>query len=180
MEILSLSVYGTFLYWDVEIRLLYVILSIIGISPALIICFKTENIEKYYDYINYCVFFVRWRFYFKLKNKSNSIFVATYDYLFSRYREYYRRLKRIICFYNLALDMEYEDEKKFGEYSLECLCAYIKDMRKHNEDISGMIAPLIICHAYREKLIQKRLKMWTLIWKKQFLRIANRREKSVN
>lgn len=150
--LLLLSVSGMVGYWEYKYVFFYVVLTIIGLGlPAKMIV--TRNFfEKYFAYINYYAFFSRYRLYFKEKKKEHEIFVSTYDASISKYKEFYRRLKRVICFYNLSLDVKYEDEENFGEYSLGCLCDYIKDMRKRNEDINGMIVSLILCTCLQRKV----------------------------
>jgi len=45
-----------------------------------------------------------------------------------KYRDYILNIKRIVCFYNFASTMKYEDKRKFRNYGLKSLFDYVEDM----------------------------------------------------
>ena len=135
---------------DMSQRMPYLILSLISLMPLMNPLMDKKIIVNNYRYINRIVCFSIWGYYIKLANKENRKYISLYDYTFSEYRKYLIRLKRIVCFYNLSINMKYDDVEFIDNIAIECLCAYVSDVSRRNRYKKGMIVPVLICGCLSE------------------------------
>ena len=130
---------------------LYLVITLIALMPSVIPILKHTVISNNYDYINSMGCISVWGYYVKLANRDRRIYISTYDVSFSKYKKCLVNLKRLVCFYNLAINMKYEDAEFVDDIGIECLCDYIRDLSKRGIYQQGMLVPVLICACLSEK-----------------------------
>lgn len=130
---------------DMSQRNIYLIITLLSLMPLINPLIDKNTFINNYRYINRMGFFSIWGYYIKLANKEKRIYISLYDYSFSVYRKYLIRLKRLVCFYNLAVNMKYDDTEFIDGIAIECLCAYVSDLSRSNMYKKGLIVPILIC-----------------------------------
>lgn len=145
--IVTMVLMGLFLPFsnDIQLRMIYLVVTMIALMPVLIPLLDNSIIVNSYDYINRMGYISTWGYYIKLTDKEQRLFVTSYDFSFSKYKKCLVELKRLVCFYNLAINMKYEDAESIDDIGIKCLCAYIKDLSYGNVYKEGMIIPVLIC-----------------------------------
>ena len=128
---------------------LYLVITLIALMPFLIPALDNILITINYAYIN--GYFSVWGYYVKLANRDRRIYISTYDFSFSKYKKCLVNLKRLVCFFNLAINMQYEDAECVDDIGIECLCDYIRDLSRRSIYQQGMLAPVLICACLSEK-----------------------------
>ncbi len=118
---------------------------LIGFLPAMLLWLSPKMIAQNYQFINWMTYISLWGYYVKLKGKKWERYVSSYGLIYSPYQKFLLELKRIICFYNLAIKMRYNDEEDFGECGIDDICAYITDMHQREEKVEFMVIPLLVC-----------------------------------
>lgn len=117
-----------------------------GIVPVFIPMFNKRVWNDNYKVINELGHIPTWGYYMELVNKKNVLFFSSYGFKKSKYKEYIMSLKRIGCFYNLAVNMKYEDTEYFDFIGIDCLCDLYEDDCWISEEINGfLLAPIIVC-----------------------------------
>ena len=129
------------LYWGIILVALMPLLL-----PVLDHCVIINN----YAYINRIGYKSIWGYYVKQINRTRRIYISTYDFSFSKYKKCLINLKRLVCFYNLAINMKYEDTEYIDDIGIECLCDYIKDLSRRESYKQGMLVPILICACLSE------------------------------
>lgn len=135
---------------DAMQKRLYLIITLLALMPLLIPLLDKGVVENNYMYINRLGYNSTWGYYVKLVNKEKRLYLTAYDLSFSKYRKCLINLKRLVSFYNLALNMRYEDTDAIDDTGIECLCAYITDLSRKNEYKKGMVVPILICACLSE------------------------------
>lgn len=130
---------------DVSHRKLYLIITLLAIMPLIYPLIDKDIILNNHVFINNICFISTWGYYIKFKGKNKRIYVTSDDYSSSIYRKYIASLKRIVCFYNLAINMNYEDIKYVDEVGINCLCDYIIDRYESEQYQKGMVVPILMC-----------------------------------
>lgn len=130
---------------------LYLVITLIALMPFLIPALDYLVIMNNYVYINRLSYNSVWGYYVKLANKSRRIYISTYDISSPKYKKYLVNLKRLVCFYNLAINMKYEDAEFVDDIGIECLCDYIKDLSKRGTYQQGLLVPVLICACLSKK-----------------------------
>ena len=144
--------------FDLTMRIIYVCISFLGILPIFYPLFNKKVIADNYQYINRIAYISEWGYYIKLKDKNKKIYVSVYDFPFCEYRNSLIKLKQIVCFYNLAIKMKYEDMESADEVITNAMCDYVEDMFKQKKAVKRMIVPLLICMELSEKSKNARMK----------------------
>lgn len=130
---------------------LYLVITLIALMPFLIPALDHLVIINNYAYINRLGYFSVWGYYVKLANRDSRIYISTYDVSSPKYKKCLVNLKRLVCFYNLAINMKYEDAECVDDIGIGCLCDYIRDLSKRGIYQQGMLAPVLICACLSEK-----------------------------
>ena len=135
---------------DLSQRRTYLLLTLLSLMPLLCPLTDKNIFINNYRFINRMGFLSIWGYYIKLFNKEKRMYITFYDYSVSAYRKYLVRLKRIVCFYNLAINMKYDDVEFIDGIAIECLCAYVSDITRRNIYKKGMLVPVLICGCLSE------------------------------
>ena len=154
------------------IGLLLMILIIMGcIGGERKFIFVLVNIPLFYVLggktcnINACRMFntmiiSQWGYY--VKKTPNSIeYISSHD---SIHKNKLRKLKRVICFYNLSLYMQYHDasRKNIEKESLNMMMDYLFE-KQNKRNMGAMILPVLVCACLGEdndKKVDKRLRRY--------------------
>lgn len=128
-----------------EIRWAYLMITMLGFMPVFTLFLDRKIITNNYKYINRIGYMSYWGYYIKLFNKKDKIYITSFDHSCSQYAKYLIKLKKIACFYNLAIHMKYDDVESFDDIGIECLCNYVTDMLRRKTNIDGMVTPILIC-----------------------------------
>lgn len=143
--------------WSLPLQLnvlqkkLYLVISLTALLPILIPVSDDLVITNNYVYINRLGYISAWGYYIKLANKTRRIYISTDDICSPEYKRYLVNLKRLVSFYNLAINMKYEDAENIDNIGIECLCNYIRDLSKRGIYQQGMLVPVLICACLSEK-----------------------------
>ena len=124
-------------------RMIYLILSFVAVIPLLIPLFNQKVIKNNYLEINCVAYNSKWGYYIDLKDKN--MYVTSYDCSRSKYGRWIITLKRMVCFFNLALKMKYNDIQRIGSLGMEYICDYVVGQLKTNKYRKGMAIPMLIC-----------------------------------
>lgn len=123
----------------------YIVVILIGTLPIILLAFIPNYLAQNYKFINWLTYISLWGYYVSVRNKKTELYVSSYSFVCSPYQKFLLNLKRIVCFYNLAQQMQYKDEEDFGECGIADICAYILDMNQRSEKVDFMVVPLLIC-----------------------------------
>ena len=136
-------------------------IAAVGIIPAIIALVDKRVWHKKYKVINELGNISVWGYYVKLVKKEKVLFFSSHYIIPSKYKKYVTRLKKIGCFYNLAVKMEYEDTKCFDFIGVDYLCDCLEDDSRINSELNGLLlAPILLCACLsmkKKKKIEKRI-----------------------
>ncbi len=124
---------------------IYLLITMLAVLPLINPLIDKNVIMNNYGYINCIGANSSWGYYIKLANKDKTVYISSFGDSVSTYQRLLSRIKRIVCFFNLAMNMKYEDADYIDDVAVDCLCAYICDMPRIGTYKKGMIIPVMIC-----------------------------------
>ena len=158
-----LFIYGSSLSfpYNVQQKWIYLLLTLLAGLPLIYPLVNREIVVNNYKLINNTVFIATWGYFMKVTNKKELLYITSYDRVrgkYQKFQKYILSLKRIVCFYNLALKMKYSDTDNIDKVGIDCLCAYVSDKKREDKFRTELLIPIIICACLNEKEKKRNLK----------------------
>ncbi|MBQ8326731.1 MAG: hypothetical protein IJX86_06625 [Lachnospiraceae bacterium] len=157
---------------------IYLLITMLAVLPLINPLIDKNAIKNNYGYINCIGANSSWGYYIKLANEDKNIYISSFGDSITAYQRLLSKIKRIVCFFNLAMNMKYEDADYIDDVAVDCLCAYVCDMSRKDRYTKGMIIPIMICGYLSEnqrsenmKKIKKMLKHISVDKKEQEIAI---------
>lgn len=128
-----------------DINFILTCIAILGIGPIIATCLNRNWIRENMVFINNLTHISLWGYYIKKRRRKKIFYVSSFDKRRSKYGTFIVAIKKVVCFYNLAINMEYSDTDTFDYCGIDFMCDYLLDVKRCNKDKVGMIIPIIIC-----------------------------------